>query len=236
MEPYELTATQAVALLKQRQLSCEELTLSCLRRIERRDSEVQAWIAVDPELALARARVLDASTAVAPLKGLPIGFKDIIATSDLPTCYNSPLYAKQKIGRDAACVTVVRECGGTVLGKTDTVEFASGARRARTRNPHNLSHTPGGSSSGSAAAVADFHVPLSFGTQTGGSIIRPAAFNGIYAIKPTHGLASYEGIKHVAPSLDTLGWYGRAIDDLRLVADALRFHLCRPRPAQRGTA
>src|SRR5204862_951382 len=123
---------------------------------------------------------------------------------------------------DAACVAVVRQSGALILGKTDTVEFAAGGRRALTRNPCNLAHTPGGSSSGSGAAVADFMVPLAFGTQTGGSHIRPASFNGIYGVKPTWNLLSREGVRMSSITLDTVGWYGRSVDDLILVGSAYR--------------
>ena len=175
-----------------------------------------------PILSFRAARELDKAPEKKPLHGLPVGFKDIIATADMPTTFNSALYADQMIGRDASCVAIVRHSGGLIFGKTDTVEFASGGRTALTRNPANLNHTPGGSSSGSPAAVADLQAPLAFGTQTGGSVIRPAAFCGVYAIKPTFGLASYEGVKNVAPMLDTIGWYGRSVADLQLVGKAFR--------------
>ncbi|MEJ1974813.1 MAG: amidase [Acetobacteraceae bacterium] len=140
----------------------------------------------------------------------------------MPTTYNSPIYQGMQTGRDAACVAVVRHSGALILGKTDTVEFAGGGRKALTTHPMNPAHTPGGSSSGSGAAVGDFMVPLAFGTQTGGSLIRPAAFNGIYGIKPTYGVVSREGAKMYSYTLDTIGWYGRSVDDLALVAGAFR--------------
>lgn len=222
MQPYEFTATQAAVLIASRQLSCEELTRSCLDRIRQRDGLVRAWLHVDSDAAIRAARERDNAPSQGLLRGVPIGFKDIIATAEMPTTYNSPLYAGHRPGVDANCVRVVRGTGGVVLGKTDTVEFASGRRKALTRNPHNLAHTPGASSSGSAAAVADFHVPLAFGTQTGASLIRPAAFNGIFAFKPTHGLVDYSGVRAVAPSLDSIGWCARSVPDLRLVAQAFR--------------
>ena len=146
----------------------------------------------------------------------------MIDTADMPTTHNSPIYQGLQQGRDAACVGIARGEGAVILGKTDTVEFASGGRRALTRNPHDAARTPGGSSSGSAAAVADGMVPLAFGTQTGGSTIRPASFCGVYAMKPTHGVVNSEGAKRYSHTLDTIGWYGRAPGDLRLVAEAFR--------------
>src|SRR5690606_18609810 len=124
--------------------------------------------------------------------------------------------------KDAACIAVARSQGAQILGKTETAEFAAAGRKAPTRNARHPAHTPGGSSSGSAAAVGDGMVPLAFGTQTGGSLIRPAAYNGIYALKPTHGAVSNEGAKMYSPTLDTIGWYGRSVDDLALVAEAFR--------------
>jgi Asp-tRNA(Asn)/Glu-tRNA(Gln) amidotransferase A subunit family amidase len=129
----------------------------------------------------------------------------------MPTTHNSALYQGHRPAKDAGCVAVVRHCGAVILGKTDTVEFAAAGRKALTRNPHNLAHTPGGSSSGSGAAVGDCMVPLAFGTQTGGSHIRPAAFNGIYALKPTWGAVGREGAKIYAVTCDTIGWYGRSV-------------------------
>ena len=221
MEPCKLTATQAAARIREGKLTCEELARSCLERIQSRDALVRAWLHVDAELVLRQARELDKSPPRGVLHGLPIGVKDVIDTADLPTTQNSPIYPNLRVGRDAACVAIARGRGALVLGKTDTVEFASSGRKALSRNPHNLEHTPGGSSSGSGAAVADFMAPLAFGTQTGGSLIRPAAFNGIYGIKPSWNLVSREGVRMSSISLDTVGWYGRCVSDLQLMAEAL---------------
>jgi Asp-tRNA(Asn)/Glu-tRNA(Gln) amidotransferase A subunit family amidase len=221
-EPAQLTAAEAAALIAARQLSCEELARSCLARIAARDANVRAWLWLDPDHVIRRARELDKLPPKGPLHGLPFGVKDIIDTADYPTTQNSPIYDGMRVGRDAACVAVVRGAGALILGKTDTVEFASGGRKALTRNPYNLAHTPGGSSSGSGAAVGDFHVPLAFGTQTGGSHIRPASFNGIYGIKPTWNLLSREGARMSSITLDTVGWYGRSVEDLILVGTAYR--------------
>jgi Asp-tRNA(Asn)/Glu-tRNA(Gln) amidotransferase A subunit family amidase len=220
--PHELTATDASRLIREGRLSCEDLVRSCLDRIDARDASVRAWSHVDPAAAIRAARERDKLLVRGPLHGLPLGVKDIIETSDMPTTYNSPLYINHRTRKDAACVAIARHRGAIILGKTDTVEFASGGRKALTRNPHNLAHTPGGSSSGSAAAVADRMVPIAFGTQTVGSLIRPAAFTGIYAFKPTYGVVNRDGVRNYSPSLDTVGWYGRSVPDLRLVAEAFR--------------
>ena len=221
-EPHQLTASEAAALLRTRQLSCEELLRSCLQRIGQRDPLVRAWLHLDVDMAIRAARELDKLPVKSPLHGLPWGVKDVFDTRDMPTTQNSPIYNGLQVGRDAACVAVVRHSGSLILGKTDTVEFASQGRKALTRNPFNPAHTPGGSSSGSGAAVGDFQVPLAFGTQTGGSHIRPASFNGIYGFKPTWGAVSREGLRMSSLTLDTVGWYGRSVEDLILVAEAFR--------------
>lgn len=234
-----LTATEALARLRAGSLRAEELVLGCLRRIGQRDGAVRAWVTLQPELALAQARAADARHAqglpLGPLHGLPVGVKDVIATADLPTQHNSPLRQGERPGVDAACVSLLRQAGAVVLGKTDTVEFAATGRRAATRNPHDLERTPGGSSSGSAAAVADGHVPLALATQTGGSTIRPASYCGVWALKPTWGLVSREGCKTYAPTLDTLGWMARSADDLRLLLDVFDAEPA-PEPARPATA
>jgi Asp-tRNA(Asn)/Glu-tRNA(Gln) amidotransferase A subunit family amidase len=222
MEPSFLTAAEAAARIRAKTLTCEELVRSCLKRIEERDADVRAFIHVDPARAIAKARELDKRPPLGPLHGVPFAVKDMIDTGDMPTTHNSPLYQGHQPAKDAGCVAVVRHNGALILGKTDTVEFASGGRKALTRNPHNLAHTPGGSSSGSGAAVGDYMVPLAFGTQTGGSHIRPASFNGIYGLKPTWSTVTREGAKMLSPMCDTVGWYGRSVADLQLVAEAFR--------------
>jgi Asp-tRNA(Asn)/Glu-tRNA(Gln) amidotransferase A subunit family amidase len=222
MEPCFLTASEASAQIGTCKLSVEELVHSCLARIGRRDPQVRAWLHLEPELAIRRARELDKRQPVSPVHGLPVGIKDVIDTFDMPTTQNSAIYADARIGRDAACVAAMRHSGALILGKTDTVEFAAGGRKALTTNPWNAAHTPGGSSSGSAAAVGDWMVPLAFGTQTAGSLIRPASFNGIYGLKPTHGVVSREGVRMSSHSLDTVGWFGRSVADLALVAQVFR--------------
>lgn len=221
-EPCFLTAAQASAAIRAGTLTCEQLVRSCLDRIEARDPLVKAWLHLDPARALRWARETDKRPAAHPLHGLPIGIKDVMDTADMPTTQNSPYYQGHQPSRDAACVAITRAKGALILGKTDTVEYASGGRKAATGNPFNLGHTPGGSSSGSAAAVGDFQVPLAFGTQTAGSLIRPASFNGIYGFKPSWGVVSAEGMKQFSVSLDTVGWYGRSVEDLALLASALQ--------------
>src|SRR5215469_3909619 len=147
-EPARMTATEASTLISARKLSCEELVRSCLNRIAARDSNVKAWLWLDADHAIRRARELDKREREGPLHGLPFGVKDVIDTADYPTTQNSPIYDQLKVGRDAACIAVVRGSGALIMGKTDTVEFASSGRKALTTNPFNAAHTPGGSSSG----------------------------------------------------------------------------------------
>jgi Asp-tRNA(Asn)/Glu-tRNA(Gln) amidotransferase A subunit family amidase len=221
-ESARMTAAEASALIQSRKMSSEELVRSCLARIAARDVEVKAWLRLDPDYVIRRARELDKLPSKGPLHGLPWGVKDVIDTADYPTTQNSPIYDEFRVGRDAAPVAVVRGSGSLILGKTDTVEFASFGRKALSRNPYNSAHTPGGSSSGSGAAVGDFQVPLGFGTQTGGSHIRPASFNGIYGLKPSWNRVSREGLRMSSITLDTIGWYGRCVEDLIIVAEAFR--------------
>jgi Asp-tRNA(Asn)/Glu-tRNA(Gln) amidotransferase A subunit family amidase len=226
-EPNELTATEAAARIRRGDLTAEALVQACLQRIEAREPEVQAWTWIDPDYALAQAREADARLAegqgVGPLHGVPVGVKDIIDTADMPTENGSPMFRGRRPERDAACVTALREAGAIILGKTVTTELAN-THPGKTRNPHNPAHTPGGSSSGSAAGVADFHMPLALGTQTGGSVIRPASYCGIYGVKPTVGLIPRRGVLLQSHTLDTLGAYGRSLEDLGLALDCLSLH------------
>jgi Asp-tRNA(Asn)/Glu-tRNA(Gln) amidotransferase A subunit family amidase len=220
-DPTRTGAVQIVSALRHGALSVEALTRACLDRIAERDGDVRAWCSIDPDTLMTRAREMDRKGPSGPLHGLPVGVKDVILTRDMPTQYNSPIYQGFHPAIDAACIRSLRAAGALIFGKTDTTEFAATGRKAITRNPHHLDHTPGGSSSGSAASVADFHVPLAMGTQTGGSTIRPASFSGVYAIKPTWNLVSSEGLKTFSPSLDTVGWFARSAQDLMLVHDVL---------------
>lgn len=216
----EMTASQAVTEITEGRATSEDLVRACLEKIDNREPDVQAWVHVDGARAIAEARAIDASGPKGPLHGLPVGFKDVIDTADMPTAYGSDIYPGYQPDADAACVALIRAAGGVVMGKTVTTEFAF-VNPNKTRNPHNLDHTPGGSSSGSAAAVADFMVPLTFGTQTGGSVIRPASFCGVVGYKPSIGQFSYAGVKLLARSLDTLGAFSRSVADLALLRAAL---------------
>src|SRR5438477_9398475 len=217
--PNELGAAEAVARLASGALTAEELTRACLDRAEERKS-VKAWIWLDPDQALAQARAADRAGRPGLLAGLPIGVKDIIDTLDMPTEHGSPIYRGNRPFADAASVALLRMAGGTIMGKTVTTEFANRFPGA-TVNPHNPAHTPGGSSSGSCAAVADFQVPAALGTQTGGSVIRPAAFCGVIGYKPSFGEFSRSGVKLQCHNLDTLGIICRSLDDLPLIRAAL---------------
>jgi amidase len=215
-----LTAADAARQIASGKITSEALVRDCLQRIQLRDSDVQAWVHLDPKLAIEQARAIDKVQAKGVLGGVPVAFKDVIDTHDMPTQYNSPIYRAHRPHTDAACAALVRQAGGVVLGKTVTTEFAT-RKPGPTRNPHNLKHTPGGSSSGTAAAVADFMVPLGFGTQTGGSNIRPAAFCGIVGYKPSFGTINRAGLKFVAESLDTIGVMGRTVEDCALLVHAV---------------
>ena len=210
-----LSATDAARLIAARELSSEELVAACLARIEEREPALRAWAHLDPEAALGQARERDAEPPRGPLHGIPVGVKDIIDTADMPTTYGSPIYAGHRPARDADCVAWLREAGAVVLGKTVTTEFAT-YQPPPTVNPHDPARTPGGSSSGSAAAVAAGMVPLAFGTQTAGSVIRPASFCGIAGFKPAHGWRSTTGIKRLSARLDTLGLLARSVEDVAL--------------------
>jgi Asp-tRNA(Asn)/Glu-tRNA(Gln) amidotransferase A subunit family amidase len=226
--PNWLTAAAAAADIREGKLSVEALAAACLDRIAARDPAVRAWTWVDREAVLRQAREMDQKPARGKLYGVPIGVKDVIDTADMPTQHNSPLFAGHRPSLDAAAVTTLRAAGALILGKTDTTEFAAAGRHAATHNPHDLTRTAGGSSSGSAAAVADCQVPLSLGTQTGGSTIRPASFCGVFALKPTWGAVSREGVKIYSVTLDTISWYARAVEDLDLLCDVFDLHDDKP--------
>lgn len=212
-------ATTLARKLARREVTAEAVLMSCLDRIDEREPEVQAWSHIDRDGALARARELDSGPVRGLLHGLPIGVKDLFDTADMPTTYGSPIYAGHRPAADAAPVALCREQGGVMVGKTVTTEFAT-FNPGKTRNPHRLTHTPGGSSSGSAAAVADGMVPLAFASQTAASVIRPAAYCGIVGYKPSFGLVNRAGVKPLADSLDTIGFLARSVDDVALFAAA----------------
>ena len=214
-----LTATEAAMRLSVGTLTAERLVRDCLERAGAR-AEVKAWVWLDPEHALARARAVDRAGRPGLLKGVPVGVKVVIDTVDMPTQHGSPIYRGHRPFADAACVALIRAAGGVILGKTVTTEFANRHPR-ETAHPHNPAHTPGGSSSGSAAGVADFQVPFGFGTQTGGSTIRPAAFCGVVGYKPSFGEFSRVGIKMQCHNLDTLGVICRSLEDVALMRGVL---------------
>ena len=223
-ELWEMGGAEAAQKIETGEVTSEALVQSCLDRIAQRDNDVGAWIWLDPDLALEQARARDAEQArgfgTGPLHGVPVGIKDIIQTQDMPTQDGYAGHEGRHTHRDALCVSQLRDAGAVILGKTVTTELATRSP-GKTRNPVNPAHTPGGSSSGSAAAVRDGQVPLALGTQTGGSVIRPASFCGIHALKPTFGMVARYGVTLQADWLDTVGTYGRSIEDVALSAEQM---------------
>ena len=200
-----------------------ELLDICRKRIREADAELKAWVVVAPQKPLGDG----------PLRGIPFGVKDIYETENLPTEFGSPLYKGRKSQGEAALVRDLRRRGAVVLGKTQTAAFAY-FDPAPTRNPRNPEHTPGGSSSGSAAAVAAGMVPFALGTQTQGSVLRPASFCGIVGFKPTHGLLPLEGVLPFASSLDTAGLFTETADDMRLLWQHMGFPAGQPETPRFG--
>jgi Asp-tRNA(Asn)/Glu-tRNA(Gln) amidotransferase A subunit family amidase len=219
---WELGAGEAAGLVRAGRISSVELVESCLGRIRETEETVRAWIYLDAEYALEQAKASDdwrlSGRPIGGLHGVPVGLKDIIDTADMPTENGSVLHAGRTPSRDAAVVERLRAAGAVILGKTVTTEFAT-RQPGKTRNPHNPAHTPGGSSSGSAAAVAAGMVPLTLGSQTGGSTIRPGSYCGVYALKPTHGLISRHGMLQLSRSLDHVGLFARTVEDLALLLE-----------------
>ena len=222
-----LSATDAARAIAEGAVSSEQLVEACLARVHAAEPEVQAWQFLDPEHALAQARARDLDRkegrAIGALHGVPVGIKDVIDTMDMPTEDGTVLHAGRNPDRDAGVVAMLRAAGAVILGKTVTTECAY-FHPGKTRNPHNPAHTPGGSSSGSAAAVAAGMVPLALGTQTNGSVIRPAAFCGVYGFKPTHGLIPRHGILKLSRTLDHVGLFARTLQDIALLAEQLVGH------------
>ncbi|MDQ5850182.1 MAG: amidase [Pseudomonadota bacterium] len=222
-----LFAADAAQQIRDGRLTSEELVQSCLERIRSLEPKVQAWAFLDEEHALAQARAADerkrSGEPIGPLHGVPVGLKDIIDTGDMPTENGTVLHQGRTPRNDATVVAMLRAAGAVMLGKTVTTECAYFAP-GKTRNPHNPEHTPGGSSSGSAAAVAAGMVPLALGSQTNGSTIRPASFCGVYGYKPTHGLIPRHGILELSRTLDHVGLFARSIDDIALLAEQLAGH------------
>ncbi len=219
-----LTAVEAARLIREGVVSSRQLVEACLARVREIDGQVQAWAFLDTGHALAQARATDelrlSGQPVGPLHGVPVAIKDIIDTADMPTEHGSVLYAGRTPSRDATVVARLRAAGAVIMGKTVTTEFAT-YTPGKTRNPHNPEHTPGGSSSGSAAAVAAGMVPLALGSQTNGSVLRPAAFCGVYGFKPTHGLIPRRGVFMLSRTLDHVGIFARTVEDLAFLAEQL---------------
>jgi amidase len=211
----ELGLAEAAALIASGRITSERLVQACLDRIAQREGSVHAWAALDADYALAQARACDRGPARGALHGVPVGIKDVLDTAHLPTQMGSPIYTGHHSHSDASCVAMLRAAGAVILGKTVTCELAGVAPR-ETRNPLDLERTPGGSSSGSGAAVADNMVPLALGTQTGGSVLRPASFCGVFGFKPTYNIINRAGLKFAAENLDTIGLLARRLDDIAL--------------------
>lgn len=245
-DAYTLTAAEAERAFAAGRLTSVQLVQSCLNRISETDGAIKAWAFLDPDAALAQAaecdRIRKAGMAVGPLHGIPVGLKDIIDTAKMPTERGTPIFKGRQTDTVARLVEHLREAGAVIMGKTVTTELAF-MHPADTRNPHNPDHTPGGSSSGSAAAVAACHVPLAIGTQTNGSVIRPASFCGTFGFKPTRGVISRDGLLQTSVSLDQVGCFGRTLGDVALLTDVIGSYdqrdpacFARPRPAMASGA
>lgn len=219
MTPHTLTATEALAAIRAGRLSPIDLAESCLARAAEREPTVQAFAHLDPEQVRAQARALPAHGHGA-LHGIPVAFKDIIDTADMPTRYGSPIHAENRPRRDASVVALSRAAEGIVFGKAVTAEFAN-RRPGPTTNPHDPARTPGGSSSGSAAAVGAGIVPFALGTQTSASVIRPASYCGVHGFKASWGEISYAGVQLTSASNDTIGFYARSLADIELLRTVL---------------
>lgn len=222
-----LTASQAAAAIRDGRTTSEALVGAFLDRIAARDAEIGAWAHIDRDRALAQARRADEvrglGAGIGPLHGVPVGIKDIIDTKEYPTEMGCPVYDGNQPRRDAACVAALRSAGAIVLGKTVTTELAL-LTPAPTCNPFATDRSPGGSSAGSAAAVADLMAPAALGSQTAGSVLRPASYCGVYGYKPTFGLVSRTGVLMQSHTLDTLGLFARSIEDLALLTDCMSAH------------
>jgi Asp-tRNA(Asn)/Glu-tRNA(Gln) amidotransferase A subunit family amidase len=217
---WSLTATEMAARIRSGDVTSVALVEACLHRIELREDVVRAWEWLDPALALEQAYRCDREAPRGALHGVPVGVKDIFDTADMPTACGSPIHEGRRPQADAECVHRVRAAGAVILGKTVTTEFAT-FKPGKTRNPHDPERTPGGSSSGSAAAVADGMVPLAFGSQTVGSVVRPASFCGVVGYKADYGRFDLSGMKPLASRLDSLGFFARSVRDIALFADTV---------------
>ena len=223
----ELSATEAIQKIRDGEITSEELVQACLDRIDQVDGEIEAWAHLEPDHALDQARALDSQRAaggpVGPLHGIPVAIKDIFDTESLPTENGTVLDSGRRPMEDCRVVSLLKEAGAVIMGKTVTAELAV-LGPGKTKNPHNPAHTPGGSSSGSAATVASYMVPLAIGTQTNGSVIRPASFCGIVGFKPSHGSIPRTGVLTLSGPLDTVGTFARSIEDVALLTELLVAH------------
>ena len=228
----KLSLREASSRLAAGTMSSEDLTRDCLMRIGAREDDVGAWTYIDSELALQQARQRDREPRRGPLHGIPVGLKDVLDTFDMPTLWgDAETYGGRRPTRDAPIVQALREAGAVLLGKTEVSRFGFWWP-SKTRNPLALERTPGSSSSGSAAAVADHMCPFAVGTQTGGSIIRPAAFCGLAGIKPSHDWIAWRNARDFAPSFDVAGWLARDVADLQLAFREKRLLARRPAAGQ----
>jgi Asp-tRNA(Asn)/Glu-tRNA(Gln) amidotransferase A subunit family amidase len=217
--PNQLPIAEAHARMNAGKLTAVQLAEACLARVSAREADVRAWVHINADEVLAQARACDAEqrrgARKSALHGIPVGIKDIIDVAGMPAEYGSPIYAGHRASADAACVVALRKAGAIIMGKTVTTEFAM-RHPNKTRNPLNLAHTPGGSSSGSAAGVADFMMPLGLGTQTGGSVLRPSSYCGVVGFKPSFCVINRVGVKPNSESLDTVGLIARGVADIAL--------------------
>ena len=234
------SALQMADMVRRGETNAEDLVRDALELIKKTDSQIKAWAFIDAESAIACAKMLDemreSGRALGPLHGVPVGLKDIIDTAEMPTEYGSLAFKGHQPNQDAKIVSKLKEAGAVILGKTVTTPFAF-MDPSETRNPNNLEHTPGGSSSGSAAAVSAGHVPVALGTQTNGSMIRPASFCGVYGFKPSSGMVPRSGVLQTSETLDQVGVFSRYYEDVALISDIISEYdpndvnsFCWPRP------
>ena len=234
------SALQMADMVRRGETNAENLVEGALDLIEKTDNQLKAWAYIDTEGAIASAKLLDeirdSGRALGPLHGVPIGLKDIIDTADMPTEFGSLAFKGHQPSQDATIVSKLREAGAVILGKTVTTPFAF-MDPSETRNPNNMEYSPGGSSSGSAAAVSAGHVPVAIGTQTNGSVIRPASFCGVFGFKPSSGMVPRSGVLQTSETLDQVGVFSRYYEDVALISDIISEYdpndansFCRPRP------
>lgn len=220
-EQLNFSAVETARAIRAGEVTAEEVTRACLERIEEIEPTIHAWAHLSPDVAMEQARQADAhrraGRTTGPLHGVPVGIKDILDTKDFPTEYGTPIHAGRRPAEDATAVALLRQAGAVILGKTVTTEFAT-MHPGPTANPYDPSRTPGGSSSGSAAAVAAGMVPIAIGTQTNGSVIRPASYCGVVGYKPSFGLIPRHRVLKQSPPLDQIGSFGRTVEDAALAA------------------